>query len=94
MFYSPDISYLFSEHLPLIVAAVAGGLALTGLIAGLLVSAGLNRLLESLLFGVGSLDVQSQLLVLVVLLGSSMLAVAIPAIRATRVDPIVALRDE
>ena len=68
-------------------------LVVIGLIAGLLVSAGLNRLLASLLFGVGSLDVQSHLLVLAVLLGAAILAIALPAIRATRVDPIVALRD-
>ena len=65
-----------------------------GLIAGLLLSAGLNRLLASLLYGVGSLDVQSHVLVLVVLLGAAISAIALPAIRATRVDPIVALRDE
>ena len=64
------------------------------MVAGLLISAGLNRLLASLLFGVGSLDVQSHLLVFVALLGAAILAIALPAIRATRVDPMVALRDE
>ena len=69
-------------------------LVVVGMSAGLLVSVVLNRLLASLLFGVGSLDVQSHLLVFVVLLGAATLAVALPALRATRVDPIVALRDE
>lgn len=62
-------------------------LVLIGLIAGLLLSAGL-------LYGIGSLEVQSHVLVLVVLLGAAISAIALPAIRATRVDPIVALRDE
>jgi ABC-type antimicrobial peptide transport system permease subunit len=38
--------------------------------------------------------VQSHVLVLVVLLGAVISAIALPAIRATRVDLIVALRDE
>ena len=69
-------------------------LALIGVGAGLAASFGLMRLLRSLLFGVTPTDFAtlagvSGLLILIVVLASY-----IPARRATKVDPLVALRYE
>ena len=51
-------------------------------------------LLESLLFGVTSRDTVTLSIAAVVLLAVTMIACVIPAQRATRVDPVTALRLE
>ena len=63
-----------------------------GLLLGLLASYGLSRYLETLLFGVQARDWMVFSIVTVVLLAVAALACYIPARRATRIDPIVALR--
>ncbi|MEJ2080991.1 MAG: hypothetical protein P8Y94_02160 [Acidobacteriota bacterium] len=68
---------------------VAGGVA-TGLIAALAVT----RFLSHVLFGIGPRDVATFAAVSVVLVAVGALAVLIPAARATRVNPITALREE
>jgi putative ABC transport system permease protein len=68
--------------------------ALLGLMAGLCAAAGLTRVLESLLFDVKSLDGQVFALVAVLLFGIAGAACVIPARRAARIDPAVALRSE
>jgi ABC-type antimicrobial peptide transport system permease subunit len=65
-----------------------------GLGCGLAASVGAGRLVGSLLFGVGPLDPVTLAAVATVLLGVSVAATLGPARRATRVDPVVALRDE
>ena len=65
-----------------------------GLVVGLAGAAAVNRLLESLLFGVGSRDPATLGAVAAVLLTVGTLACWIPARRATRVDPSDALRAE
>ena len=63
-----------------------------GLLLGLLASYGLSRYLETLLFGVQARDWMVFSIVTVLLFAVAALACYIPARRATRIDPIVALR--
>jgi putative ABC transport system permease protein len=65
-----------------------------GLALGLAAAFGLTRVLRSLLAGVLQPDAVLFLTVALVLIAAATLACAIPARRATRVDPVVALRCE
>jgi len=66
----------------------------TGIFAGLIGTLLLGRILDSLLFEVSSIDPLTYLAGAVVVALVSLLACWMPARRATRVDPIVALRYE
>ena len=69
-------------------------LAAVGVGIGLLGAAALARLLGSLLFGISSTDFETFLIVPLVLGATAFLACWIPARRAMRIDPIVAIRQE
>jgi predicted permease len=69
-------------------------LAGAGIVLGLLGAGVLTRLMEGLLFGVKTTDVLTFSSVPLALLATTMLATYVPALRATRVDPMVALREE
>ena len=77
-----------------LVLRAAVGVAAIGVAAGLLLSILTARLLESMLFGVKSMDAATYASVIAIVLPTIVLAAAIPAWRASRVDPMVALRHE
>ena len=81
-----DVSALFLRH-GLVLSAVGIGLGLAG-------AAGLTRLMASMLFGVSALDWVTYVAVSAGLAGTALLASYLPAARAARVDPSVALRFE
>ena len=67
---------------------------ITGLLTGLAASVGFNRLLQSQLFSVSSTDPATYAVTSIVLIAAALFACLIPARRAMRVDPAVALRHE
>lgn len=75
---------------------VRQGLALTGigLAIGLAIAAGIGRLSATLLYGISGTDLVTFLVVPTVLVAVALVAIVIPARRAGRVDPAVALRSE
>jgi ABC-type antimicrobial peptide transport system permease subunit len=71
-----------------------GQVALLGVVVGALAAAGLTKYIQTLLFGVGRLDLVAFVGMSAVMLAVAMAASYIPARRASRVDPVVALRAE
>jgi putative ABC transport system permease protein len=67
---------------------------LTGYVGGLAGAAAVTRYLEVLLFGLTPLDPSTFVAVTVMFAAVAMLASYVPARRATKVDPLVALRCE
>jgi ABC-type antimicrobial peptide transport system permease subunit len=69
-------------------------LAAIGAASGLVGSAAITRLLSSILYGVSPLDGETWLVVTVALLAATIVVTLIPSIRATRIDPMHAIRME
>lgn len=65
-----------------------------GVAIGLLGGAIASQSVATLLFGISQLDLITYLAVIVLLLGVSLMACSVPALRAARVDPMVTLRYE
>jgi ABC-type antimicrobial peptide transport system permease subunit len=80
----------------ILVMVMRLGIELTaaGVVLGLIGAVALTRVMASLLFGVSTTDVVTFAAVPVLLLVSAVVASLVPARRATRVNPVVALRDE
>jgi putative ABC transport system permease protein len=76
------------------VVGHGGGLVLIGIVLGLAASFALTRMIGSLLYGVTPTDPLTFVLVTLVLGVVAALASYIPARRAARVDPLIALRTE
>jgi ABC-type antimicrobial peptide transport system permease subunit len=69
-------------------------LTATGIAVGLLVAAVTSRWLTGMLYQIGPLDPVTYGAVVSLLVASAMAASVVPAVRATRVDPLAALRAE
>ena len=87
---------LGAERRRILLLVLRQGLLLTigGLVIGLLGAYGVTRVMANLLFGVSTTDLMTFATVPIILLATAMLAICTPALRATRVDPVVALRGE
>ncbi len=81
----PD--WLRFAGLALVLAGIGVGIGLIGAFA-------VTRLMSSLLFEVSAVDPLTYAVVSLTLFGATVLACYVPALRATRVDPIGALRAE
>jgi putative ABC transport system permease protein len=79
------LSMLARQGLLLVAAGLAAGLA-----GGL----GVGRLVSSLLYGIGSFDPITFIVVPLMLICVAGFAILLPAHRATKIDPLVALRYE
>ena len=65
-----------------------------GIGIGLVLALGAGRLLQNVLYGVDAVEPVVLITTPLILLASSLLASYLPALRATKVDPMVALRSE
>jgi putative ABC transport system permease protein len=70
------------------------GLVTIGIAIGVLASLYFTRLLASMLYGVQSTDFFTFAITSIVLIGVTLVAIGIPARRATRVNPIIALKQD
>ncbi len=70
------------------------GVVGVALVAGLALSLALGRVLAGMLFGVSAADPVTLGAVIVLVVGVALLAAFLPALRASRIDPMHALREE
>lgn len=85
-----------ADRMQVLTMVLKQGLTLggIGIIAGLAAAFGLTRLMQSLLYQVRPSDPATFMLVSLALVAVAVIASAVPAYRATRVSPLVALRTE
>ena len=77
-----------------LVLGGAASMAGLGVAAGLVAAWFLRQIIEKLLYGVSAEDWTTYVTVAVILTAVALAASALPALRATRVDPMVALRGD
>jgi ABC-type antimicrobial peptide transport system permease subunit len=80
------------DHVLRVVLLESLILAVVGVVIGVGAALGLSRFVATLLFGLAPTDVMTMALAVAVMLAVSVLAGYLPARRASRVDPMVALR--
>ncbi len=87
---------LGAQRLDILRMAVGEGMRVVviGLASGLVVAVVMTRFFQSMLFDIAPTDPTTFLSVSAILVGVAFLACYIPAKRATRVDPLIALREE
>jgi putative ABC transport system permease protein len=85
-----------ADRLQVLAMILKQGLTLagTGIVAGLIAALALTRLMQTLLYQVRPGDPATFIIVSLALVGVAVVASAVPAYRATRVSPLVALRTE
>jgi ABC-type antimicrobial peptide transport system permease subunit len=83
-----------SRNIVLLVLKQGLRLTILGVAIGLAGAFGLTRLIARLLFGVSATDALTFILIALLLTLVALLACWMPARRATKVDPLVALRNE
>jgi ABC-type antimicrobial peptide transport system permease subunit len=81
------------ERVALMVVGEGFLLAVVGLALGIGLALSISRVASALLFGVAPFDVTSLIMTSALLLVTTLVACWVPARRAGRVDPVVALRD-
>jgi putative ABC transport system permease protein len=69
-------------------------LALGGIILGVVAALPLTRLLASMLYGVTPTDITTFVTIALLLIFTALIACYLPARRATKVDPLIALKYE
>jgi len=75
-----------------LVLALGGRLIIAGIAIGMATSLGLSQLMRSMLFGISARDPLTFVGVAALLAALSLVACYMPARRAMRVDPVIALR--
>ena len=82
------------ERLVRLVTGEGLMLVVTGIVIGFAGSFGLTRLMTSMLYGVNPLDTATWSLAALIMVAVGLAATLVPAARAMRVDPIIAIRTE
>jgi ABC-type antimicrobial peptide transport system permease subunit len=78
----------------LLVARQGLAWSLAGMAIGIVAAAAAGRVIAGMLYGVTPLDAWTYAAVVSVLFGVAVVACGVPALRATRVDPLTSLRAE
>lgn len=81
-------------HMVRFIVRWAMRVTLAGIVIGLLGAVMMTRFMRALLFGIDPLDPSTYAFVIAIFAAVAMLAAVLPAVRAARIDPVTALRQE
>ena len=82
------------RHVVQLMLRQASAFVASGMIVGILVALAATRLLRAMLIETASTDVATLVVAPIVLGGVALVASGVPALRATRTDPVVVMRAE